>query len=207
MTSHTAAAAQGPRPGRHPPRRTRSRRSPAWAWSASAGGQRPAVRIQANPHRAGAHWAVASTTCAPPSAAPTSTSAKGSFDGPAARLHHRRQRPAAAPPTNTSQIDHRLPERRAARASPTSPTSSTAPRTRGWRPGPTASPAIVLNIQRQPGANVIEVVDRIKALLPQLQAALPAVGGRAGADRPHHHHPRLGRRRAVRAAAGRSRWW
>ncbi|MFV9474334.1 multidrug efflux RND transporter permease subunit [Advenella sp. RU8] len=34
--------------------------------------------------------------------------------------------------------------------------------------------AILLNIQRQPGANVIEVVDNIKALLPQLQAALPA---------------------------------
>ena len=35
-------------------------------------------------------------------------------------------------------------------------------------------PAVILNIQRQPAANVIEVVDRIKALLPQLQAALPA---------------------------------
>jgi multidrug efflux pump len=35
-------------------------------------------------------------------------------------------------------------------------------------------PSIVLNIQRQPGANVIDVVDRIQALLPQLQAALPA---------------------------------
>ena len=35
-------------------------------------------------------------------------------------------------------------------------------------------PAIILNIQRQPGANVIAVVDRIKAQLPQLQAALPA---------------------------------
>jgi multidrug efflux pump len=35
-------------------------------------------------------------------------------------------------------------------------------------------PAIVLNIQRQPGANVIEVVDRIKRQLPQLQASLPA---------------------------------
>ena len=32
-----------------------------------------------------------------------------------------------------------------------------------------------MNIQRQPGANVIEVVDSIKRLLPQLQAALPAV--------------------------------
>src|SRR4051812_10708440 len=36
------------------------------------------------------------------------------------------------------------------------------------------TPAVILNIQRQPGANTIEVVDRIKGLLPQLQAALPA---------------------------------
>jgi multidrug efflux pump len=34
-------------------------------------------------------------------------------------------------------------------------------------------PAILLNVQRQPGANVIEVVDRIHKLLPQLRAALP----------------------------------
>ena len=37
-----------------------------------------------------------------------------------------------------------------------------------------ATPAVILNIQRQPGANVIAVVDGIKALLPQLQASLPA---------------------------------
>ncbi|WP_243372171.1 multidrug efflux RND transporter permease subunit [Geotalea sp. SG265] len=36
------------------------------------------------------------------------------------------------------------------------------------------APAVILNIQRQPGANVIQVVDRIKRLLPQLQASLPA---------------------------------
>src|SRR5689334_18880481 len=36
------------------------------------------------------------------------------------------------------------------------------------------TPAIIMNIQRQPGANVIAVVEGIKALLPQLQAALPA---------------------------------
>ena len=35
------------------------------------------------------------------------------------------------------------------------------------------TPAVILNIQRQPGANVIKVVDAVKALLPQLQAALP----------------------------------
>ena len=35
------------------------------------------------------------------------------------------------------------------------------------------TPALILNIQRQPGANVIQVVDNIKALLPSLQATLP----------------------------------
>jgi len=33
--------------------------------------------------------------------------------------------------------------------------------------------AIILNVQRQPGANVIEVANRVKALLPQLSASLP----------------------------------
>ncbi len=36
------------------------------------------------------------------------------------------------------------------------------------------TPAIIINIQRQPGANVIETVDRIQKLLPGIQAALPA---------------------------------
>jgi multidrug efflux pump len=35
-------------------------------------------------------------------------------------------------------------------------------------------PAVILNVQRQPGANVIEVADRIKSLLPQLKASMPA---------------------------------
>jgi len=36
------------------------------------------------------------------------------------------------------------------------------------------TPAVIVNIQRQPGANIIEVVDRVKALLPQLRDAMPA---------------------------------
>ena len=36
------------------------------------------------------------------------------------------------------------------------------------------TPAVILNIQRQPGANVIKVVDRIKRLLPQLKSSLPS---------------------------------
>jgi len=39
---------------------------------------------------------------------------------------------------------------------------------------PTLTPAVIVNIQRQPGANIISVVDRIKKLLPQLQASLPS---------------------------------
>ncbi|SAK42278.1 acriflavin resistance protein [Caballeronia temeraria] len=37
-----------------------------------------------------------------------------------------------------------------------------------------STPAIILNVQRQPGANVIAVVDGIKKILPQLQQSLPA---------------------------------
>jgi len=40
----------------------------------------------------------------------------------------------------------------------------------GWANG---QRAIILNVQRQPGANIIEVTDRIKELLPRLRAALP----------------------------------
>jgi multidrug efflux pump len=36
------------------------------------------------------------------------------------------------------------------------------------------TPAVILNIQRQPGGNIIAVVDRVRALLPRLQASLPA---------------------------------
>ena len=44
------------------------------------------------------------------------------------------------------------------------------PRQAAWTD---STPAIVLNIQRQPGANVIEVVDRVQRLLPTLRASLP----------------------------------
>ena len=40
-----------------------------------------------------------------------------------------------------------------------------------WENG---NPAVIVNIQRQPGANIINVVDRIQNLLPQLKASLPS---------------------------------
>jgi multidrug efflux pump len=36
------------------------------------------------------------------------------------------------------------------------------------------TPAVIMNIQRQPGANIIDVVDRVKRLLPQLKTSLPS---------------------------------
>jgi multidrug efflux pump len=36
------------------------------------------------------------------------------------------------------------------------------------------TPAVIVNIQRQPGANIISVVDSVKKLLPQLKASLPS---------------------------------
>ncbi|MGO9426998.1 MAG: efflux RND transporter permease subunit, partial [Steroidobacteraceae bacterium] len=41
----------------------------------------------------------------------------------------------------------------------------------GWM---NTTPALILNVQRQPGANVVDVVDRIHALLPSLKAAMPS---------------------------------
>ncbi len=40
-----------------------------------------------------------------------------------------------------------------------------------WR---NEDPAVIVNIQRQPGANIIQVVDRINALLPKLKNTIPA---------------------------------
>ena len=40
--------------------------------------------------------------------------------------------------------------------------------------GQQASGAIILAVQREPGANVIETVDRVKAMLPVLQASIPS---------------------------------
>ncbi len=46
-------------------------------------------------------------------------------------------------------------------------------------------------IFRQPGANIVDTVDGVQALLPQLQAHLPRdeIAYRAG---PHHHDSRFG---------------
>ena len=47
---------------------------------------------------------------------------------------------------------------------------------------------------RQPGANIIDTVDRVKAMLPQLEASIPSDIDVAVADRPHDDDPRLAAR-------------
>ncbi|MGD5489554.1 efflux RND transporter permease subunit, partial [Xanthomonas citri pv. citri] len=44
-------------------------------------------------------------------------------------------------------------------------------RTGGWYQG---TPAVIIDIQRQPGANVIDVVSQIRAEIPKVQRAIPA---------------------------------
>jgi hydrophobe/amphiphile efflux-1 (HAE1) family protein len=43
----------------------------------------------------------------------------------------------------------------------------------GQRPANALEPAVILDIQRQPGANIIDTADRVKKLLPRLRASLP----------------------------------
>ncbi|SEL80118.1 multidrug efflux pump [Roseateles sp. YR242] len=45
---------------------------------------------------------------------------------------------------------------------------------KGTKTGRSLAQGVILNVQRQPGANVIQTVDRVKELLPKLQATLPA---------------------------------
>ncbi len=66
----------------------------------------------------------------------------------------------------------------------------------GWAD---ADRAIILNVQRQPGANVIEVANRVKALLPQLRASLPADVNVRVLSESHGDGARVRRGRGVHA--------
>ena len=61
----------------------------------------------------------------------------------------------------------------------------------------TLTPAVILNIQRQPGANTITVVNAIQKVLPQLEANLPASHQSHDHDRHDHQHSGFGARRGV----------
>ncbi|MDR3412439.1 MAG: MdtB/MuxB family multidrug efflux RND transporter permease subunit [Formivibrio sp.] len=136
-----------------------------------SGGQKPAVRLQVNP-RAIAAKGLTLDDVRTAIAAQNVFQAKGSFNGPerASTLDANDQLHSAEEYRNLV-IAYRngAPIRLADVATVVDGAENV--RLAAWA---NAAPGIVINIQRQPGANVIETVDRIQALLPSLRAALPA---------------------------------
>jgi multidrug efflux pump len=135
------------------------------------GGQRPAVRIQANPTSLAAYGLSLDDVRTAISNANTNQ-AKGSFDGPTrASTIDANDQLKSAEEYKSMIISYKNGS--PARLSDVADVIDGAENTRlaAWA---NELPAIIVNIQRQPGANVIEVVDRIKKLMPQLQASLPA---------------------------------
>ena len=136
-----------------------------------SGGQKPAIRIQVNPARLAAN----SLTLEDVRTAVASASvnqAKGSLDGP------RQAFTIGANDQLVSSDQYRnlvIAYRNGApvHLSDVADTLDDAENVRqaAWMG---TQPAVIVNIQRQPGANLIQVVDRIKRLLPTLQATLPS---------------------------------
>jgi multidrug efflux pump len=135
-----------------------------------SGGQRPAVRVQANPKALAANnlsledvrTAIASANV---------NQAKGSFDGEQ-RAYTIDANDQLRSPDEYRKIVIAFKNGAPILLSDVADVVDDAENVRlaGWM---NDAPAIIMNIQRQPGANVIEVVDRVKKLLPQLQATLP----------------------------------
>ncbi len=134
------------------------------------GGQRPAIRVQANPRTLAAYkLSLEDLRLAIVNA--TSNQAKGGFDGPsrASTIDANDQLESAAEfKTLIVAFRNGAPVRLADVAEVSDGVENA--RLAAWA---SQTSAIIVNVQRQPGANVIEVVDRIKRLLPQLQASLP----------------------------------
>ncbi|WP_150567603.1 MdtB/MuxB family multidrug efflux RND transporter permease subunit [Pandoraea morbifera] len=135
-----------------------------------SGGQRPAVRIQVNP-RAVTSYGLNIEDVRTSIAAANVNGAKGSFDGPLrASTIDANDQLASADEYRNLIIAYKNggPIRLSDIADVVDGAENT--KLAAWAD---TTPAIVLNVQRQPGANVIETVNKVKALLPQLQASLP----------------------------------
>jgi multidrug efflux pump len=135
-----------------------------------SGGQKPAVRIQANP-TALAAYGIGLPQLQLTIANANANQAKGTFDGP-------KQAYTIGANDQLTSGDAYKPLIVAYKDGGPVRISDIAEVVDGvedvhqaaWM---NTTPAVILNVQRQPGANTIAVVDRIKALLPQLTATLP----------------------------------
>jgi len=136
-----------------------------------AGGQRPAVRIQVNPRAlASAGLSLADLRTAVVGA--NVNQPKGNLDGPE-RSTTIDANDQLKSPTDYNDLIVAYRNNAPLRLSDVARAVQGAEDVRqaAWAGD---RPAILLNVQRQPGANVIDVVDRIRAMLPQLKEALPA---------------------------------
>ena len=135
-----------------------------------SGGQKPAVRIQANPS-ALASYGVNMEDMRSAIIAANVNQAKGNFDGP------RQSYQIGANDQLLSSSDYADLVVAYKNGAPVLMTqvadvidSVEDIHEAAWM---NQTPAVIVNIQRQPGANIISVVDRIQALLPQLTSTLP----------------------------------
>jgi multidrug efflux pump len=135
------------------------------------GGQRQSVRIRVNPQALAAYGLNIDDMRTTVGNANVNT-AKGNFDGPsrAYTINANDQLKAADDYKNLIlAYKNGAPVRLTDIA-----TVESAPENTKLAAWFNTTPAIILNIQRQPGANVIKVVESIRSLLPALQASLPA---------------------------------
>jgi multidrug efflux pump len=136
-----------------------------------SGGQRPAVRVRANP-RALAAYGLNLDDLRTTLGNINVNTPKGNFDGPSQSytINANDQLQSAQ-----GYLDAVIAYRNGApvhlRDVATVEDAAENTKLGAWM---NTTPAVILNVQRQPGANVIGVVDSIKALLPQLQTSLPA---------------------------------
>jgi len=136
-----------------------------------SGGHRPAVRIQAN-YRQLAAYGLNIDDLRTTLANANVNTPKGNFDGPSqAYTINANDQIRKASDYDDLVVAYRngAPVKLSDVARATEGAENT--KLAAWM---NADEAVIVNIQRQPGANVIEVVDRIQALLPQLRAALPS---------------------------------
>ncbi len=135
-----------------------------------SGGQRPAVRIQAN-MRALSAYGLNIDDLRTTIGTLNVNIPKGSFDGPSrAFTVNANDQLQSAEAYRDAVIAYR--NGAPVRLSDVATIIDGAENSRlgAWM---NSTPAVILNIQRQPGANVIAVVDRIQALLPRLKESLP----------------------------------
>ena len=136
-----------------------------------AGGQRPALRVQANPAVL-AHHGLSLDDVRAAIMATNANQPKGSFDGP----HRTTMLDANDQIRSVEDYEDLIltwEDGAALRLGDVASIVDGA-EDRFLAAWADTQPAVLLNVQRQPGANVIDVADRVQALLPDLTATLPA---------------------------------